>query len=445
MPAASLKAAGLFNFASPRTDFLNVITRISPDKLPSTRTRRSTARLLRLVVAGGLAVTIAMGCGSRGPSKKEQARANWNAARASVLLNLGNDQFRHGNFAEARKTSDEALKLSNRVPGLFVLRAKLDIEDGELQSAATALTAAKVLSPRDPEPFYLCGVIAERWQQPEQALAEYQGALERKPDELAYMLAVAETMVTLERAEAAAELLEAKLHFFESSAPLRDLLGQVYEQLDRPADAAEMYRQAAVLAPEDMSIRERHALSLAEAGDWRRSAELLERLLDESDQSRNLSLHMALAECRMELGNYSAARAAYQRAARLDERSVAAWLGVGKAALADGDVERAATAVGRAEALRPAGHQAADAALLRGYIQLKQNDPTAAAHSFAAAGRAQPKDAMPIIMYGYCQQLLGRPQDAERFYRLAAQMDPNEPLAGTLMRALASGDVSPIP
>ena len=388
---------------------------------------------------------IAGGCSSGKPSRKEQARANWNAARAGVLLNLANDQYRHGNFADARKTSNEALKLSNKVPGLFVLRAKLDIEDGELQSAAAALAAAKALSPADPEPYYLSGIVNERWQKAEDALADYRAALERNGSEMAYLLAVAESLVGLDRPAEAAALLEPKVAYFESSAPIRDMLGQVYAEQGRHAEAAEMFRQAAVLAPDDADIRERQAVALAQAGDFRRAADLLERLTAEPANAEKVSLHLTLAECRMQMGNAAGARAAYQRATRIDERNVAAWLGVGKAALAAGELDRAEVAVGRAEALRPAGRVGADVALLRGYVQLKRGQVEQAAASFAAAGRIEPRDPMPLTMYGYCQQLLGRPAEARRFYDRALELDPGETLADELKRALAAAPTDPLP
>src|SRR5690606_9426204 len=88
---------------------------------------RKSARPV-LLASTLVAILLAGGCASRGPSQKEIARANWNEARARVLLNLASDQFKHGNLVDARKTTNDALKLSDRVAGVYVLKAKLDIE-----------------------------------------------------------------------------------------------------------------------------------------------------------------------------------------------------------------------------------------------------------------------------------------------------------------------------
>src|SRR5690606_39364292 len=103
-------------------------------------------------------------------------------------------------LVDARKTNNDALKLSDRVAGVYVLKAKLDIESGDLPAASAALEAAKTLTPDDPEPYYLGGIIAERWQKPEEALAAYRMAAERAPNELAYLLATSEMLMSLDRA-----------------------------------------------------------------------------------------------------------------------------------------------------------------------------------------------------------------------------------------------------
>jgi len=398
---------------------------------------RKSARPV-LLASTLVAILLAGGCASRGPSQKEIARANWNEARARVLLNLASDQFKHGNLVDARKTTNDALKLSDRVAGVYVLKAKLDIESGELQSASAALEAAKTLTPEDPEPYYLSGIIAERWQKPEEALVAYQTASEKAPNELAYLLARSEMLMSLDRAPEAAETLEARLVFFESSAPIRDMLGQVYQSMGRHEEAADIYRQAALLASDEPSLRERQALALVEAGQWRRAADLLERLIASPDHSENVSLHIALGECWMQLGNPSAARATFTRATRLEAQSVPAWLGLGKAALESGDLERVTFALRQAEGLRPAGRQAADLALLRGYLYLKQDQVSDAAASFAAAGRIEPQDPTPLIMYGLCQQRLGKMELAREFYRRALELDPSDLLARELLGAVAS-------
>lgn len=397
------------------------------------------------VVAAILAAVLAGGCASDKPTEKEKAKIAWADARAAVLLNLANEQYERGSLAEARKTTRDGLRTSNRLSGLHLLQAKLEIEDNRLPGAAASLASAKQLAPNDPEVYYVGGIIAERWEQLDEALAEYQKATQLAPNDLAFLLAVAETLVSLDRSPEAAQELELKLTYFESSAPIRDMLAQIYQELDRHAEAAEMLRQASLLAPDDNSLRERHALAVMEAGEMDKAGELLERLLAKPEFAEQASLHIALASCRIEQGRPEAARVSYLRAARIDSSNLVAWLGVSQASLATGELERAEYAITQANALNPRGRDGADLALMTGYLRLKQDRVEEAASSFQKASQLDRTDATPVAMYGLCQQRLGRSDSARQHYERALAMDPEDPLARQLMDAMASTSREPLP
>ena len=385
-----------------------------------------------------MSALVAAGCSSNKPTSKDKAKIAWADARAAVLLNLANEQYQRGSLDEARKTVRDGLRTSNRLSGLHLLQAKLDIEDNQLPSAAMALAAARQLAPSDPEIYYVSGIVAERWQQPENALKEYTKASELAPGELAYLLAVAETQIALDRADEAAQVLEAKLVYFESSAPIRDMLAQIYQELGRHAEAAEMLRQAALLMPDDLGLRERYAMALVDAGDRDKAAEVLERLMEKPEYANQASLHVVLAECRMEQEQPEAARASFMRAARIDPKNVVAWLGVGRASLATGDLDRAEYALTQAQALKPTGRDGVDTLLIAGYLRLKQNRVQEAANLFQRATGLDREDATPVAMYGLCQQRLGRIDAARQYYERALALDPDDRLARQLMDALAS-------
>jgi len=427
------------NFTQESDDFQIVLTLRNPIvALASPRAR------IFLVALAVMACLLA-GCRSRGPTQKEQAHAKWNDARAQVLLNLANEQYTHGNLVEARKSANDGLKMTERLAGLYILSAKLDIDGGNLQAASAAIEMAQKLSPRDPEPDYLAGIVAERWQNNEEAVLAYRAASEKRPEVLAYLLALSEALMVVDRPYEAAAALEPKLVYFESSAPIRDMLGQVYQEMDRHEEAAELFRQATVLAPDDTTLRERHALALMQSGQHGKAADQLERLVGLPEHSQQVSLHVALAECRMQQGNFAVARVWFQRATRIDPQNTAAWLGLGKAALETDDLERVGYALQQAEALRPAGKTAADVALLRGYLHLREERPGEAAKSFASAIRHDPEDPMPLIMYGYCRQKLGDLEQARQYYTRALEIDPTDALAHELMGSLATADRDLLP
>lgn len=401
------------------------------------------SRLLPFFLILILLATSAAGCNS-GDKRKAEARAEWNAARAKVLLGLATDQFANGNLNASRKTCNDALQLSDRIPGLYILKAKLDIDQGNLLQARDALDAALTLQPEAAEPNYLKGVVAERWQEPQKALEHYQVACEAEPGELAYLFAAAEMLVELDRADEAAEMLEARLIYFESSAELRDMLAQIRMEQGKFSQAADLFRQAGILAPTELAYREREALAVLQSGKAARAVELLTRLVNDPANADRLSLQLGLGEAQLQAGNASAARATFQRATRKEERNVAAWLGLAKASLHSGETARAELAISRVAGLNPTARQSADAALLHGYLRLQQGKVSDAARHFAQAGRLDPQDPLAPVMYGLCLDRLGRTADAAGYWGRALELDPEDELARELLEKTVATEIGSI-
>ena len=55
------------------------------------------------------------------------------------------------------------------------------------------------INPKDPEADYLSGVVNQRWQKTEVALAFYTAASDKDPGELAYIMARSEMLVAPNR------------------------------------------------------------------------------------------------------------------------------------------------------------------------------------------------------------------------------------------------------
>src|SRR5215217_3940403 len=105
-----------------------------------------------------VAILLAVGCSPMKNKQKEAAKKEWNQARARVLFSLARDQYATGNFDKSRQTVDEALGMDPQNGGLLILSAKLNIEQGRLESADADLKLARLAAPKDPEADYLAGV-----------------------------------------------------------------------------------------------------------------------------------------------------------------------------------------------------------------------------------------------------------------------------------------------
>ena len=89
-----------------------------------------------------------------------------------------------GNLDKCRGTLNDALKLMPNSEPLHVLSARVAIEQGQPEFAERELEVARQLAPADSEPYYLSGVVYQRWQKLETAYDFYGQAAVRSPAEL---------------------------------------------------------------------------------------------------------------------------------------------------------------------------------------------------------------------------------------------------------------------
>ena len=386
-------------------------------------TRLALACLAALSAAG------VVGCGDKVNEQRVQARARWDDARARVLEGLASDQLAAGQLEDARKTCDEALAASGRVAAVHLLAARIDVERDDLPAARAALERARLLEPAPAtlaEIEHLAGAIAERWQQADRAAEHHRRASELAPSEPGYLIAYAEALMAGGDAPAAAAALAGRATYFEGDAAVRDALGQVRAAQGQHAQAAAAFREASTLAPQDAAVRERLALSLIAAGEPAEAAVLLENLVADPANADRASLHAALGEARLARKQPDAARAAFQKAARLDAGSPATWLGIAKASLDAGELSRADAALRRAAALDP---DSPALRLMAGYVRLRQDRPREAMAEFLRAADADPSDPLPHAMVALCLKQLGRDGEAAAHVGRALDLDPADPLA----------------
>src|SRR2546423_14742349 len=95
-----------------------------------------------------IAASLLLGCedNKKTPTQKQVAAAQWNRARANVMVGLARDQYATGNFDSCRKTVDEALRMDPDNAPLRVISAKLAIESGQLELADKELEKARKIN-----------------------------------------------------------------------------------------------------------------------------------------------------------------------------------------------------------------------------------------------------------------------------------------------------------
>ncbi len=393
---------------------------------------------LRTVQTAALLAVFALVGGCQNGAHKAKSSQRWNSARAGVMHNLAKQHYEGGNLVEARKTVNQAKAMDPKSVRIYVLSAKVGIEEGKLEQAEGDLLTASALDPKNAEADYLRGVIHQRWQKLDSALELYTSASDKQPDELAYVLARSETLVLLDRTQGAVDLLRQKLDFFENSGAIRDALGQLLLEQGKYAEAATMLRQASLLAPDELTTREHLAMALFYNKDFREAGQQFERLVaDKKYGGSRVDLITALGECHLQNGRPRDARDRFEEAAQLDGSNVSIHLSLAKVGLQLNDLKRADLSVRKALALEPKN---SEAHLMLGYLRLREEKLDEALASFKRASLLDPKDVVSLCMAGFVLEKQGRGAEAINCYARALKLRPDDELATTLMAQVQANE-----
>lgn len=386
--------------------------------------------LAAAVMAAGLA-----GCqqDAKKPTPKEVATRQWNGARAAVLTSLAKDQFEGGSFDKARQSINEAMKMDPENPAIRVWSAKIAIEQAQLELADKELRLARQFAPGNAEADYLSGVVYQRWQKPDLAYDFYHHASEKAPSEIAYLMAKAEMLVSMDRSAEALKLLEEKVVYFEHSSAIRDACGQLMVQQKKFAAGANMLRQASVLSPEDISIKEHLGLALFYSKEYEDASHTIGQLVKDEKYAKRADLHAILGESLFELGRFRDSRDAYETATKIDPSQAGFWLGLGKSALQLGDLRRAELSLKKSVSIDPASNEGN---LMMGYLRLRQDRLSEALASFKKVNATDANDTLGLCMTGYVLEKLGKSDEAMQYYGKALKRNPNDELANRLMAGL---------
>jgi tetratricopeptide (TPR) repeat protein len=397
-----------------------------------------TVFLTALLVAGALA-----GCG---PSRAGlEARANARQRLNIVNAELGRDQavqaLKAGQFEKATKEINRSIAMHPTWGEYRVIQGRIFLETHRLERALKAFEMALELRPEYAEAHYYCGIVYQRWSDDARAHDHYRAAFEQEPDQVAYLLASAESLVALDQLNQATHLITAKLSYFENNAALHHLLAQIAMLHDDPALATEMYEEAWRLSSDDDSILGELAHAQYQANLFGECLRSVQQLKDRPG-GESAELKRLYARCLVALDRQPEARNLFIELTRDDPTDTELWVELGTVAWEVGDFHRMALCGARATALAPdrfEGYllkgvnerhhgkldeaimflrQAADRAvttplplLLLGRVHAENGDRQSALDAYAAALRIDPEDETAKLLWSNSQEqiLLARP------------------------------------
>jgi tetratricopeptide (TPR) repeat protein len=370
------------------------------------------------------------GRGSHGGEANKVAKEQWAHARANVLGSLAKEQYENGNFEKCRQTLTDAIKMDPDNAPIRLLSAKLAIEQGNLEFADKELVLARRLDPKSAEADYLEGVVCQRWQRSQDALDYYRSASEKQTNELAYLMAYAETLVSMGRSDEALTLLQGKVVFFEYSATIRDAVGELLMQKDKYHQAVEVLRQASILAAEDNGIREHLALACFYDKQYGDAADLFGRIVHDDKYAKRVDLFLFLGECQLKIDKPRDARDSFEAASQIAPNQAGVWTGLGKAALQINDLRRADISIRRSLSIEPGN---GETNLLMGYVRLREGKLNEALAAFKKANSIDAADTVSLCMVGYVLEKMGKSDDALKCYTRALKMSPGDEMATRLL------------
>ena len=166
------------------------------------------------------------------------------------------------------------------------------------------------------------------------------------------------------------------------------------------------------------------------AGQHAEALVVLRELTASNDKPAPAWVHTMMGDCHMALNQPYKARDAYYVARRMKGDDADSWTNIAKAALALHDEPRAVLSA--REALRvDATHL--DASLILGYALLRQGLTIEAVEAISGAIALHPDSVTLRCLLGRAHAAAGDERSAQRCYRTAVRLDPDNELARALV------------
>lgn len=372
-----------------------------------------------------------------GPTRHEKnaegAQQRWKDARGGLLLQAAQRQFDAGDLTQAQKTINDAINYDPSNAKLHLLAGRINFERGKLERCFRQLELAAQLDEKLSLIPYYQAIVVQRWQRYEEARLLYIKASQLEPDNVAYLMAIAEMDIALQQPKQALERLLGRVDYFDQNAGIRVAIADVYCLNQDYENALEYYRQAVILDSDNYSVQEELASTLVHAGRSNDAIEVYEQLLEHEAYVDRQDLHRTLAQCYEKNHELEKARRLYNKMRQQNPRDVQAWVGLGNTALNLNDLNTAMMAASRLRSLAPDRHEGF---LIAGLTWHQRGLTDRSAEMFARVAELLPDSAQPLILQGLSLQQSGKLEAAAQAFAQAIQREPTDPRARQLLAKL---------
>ena len=380
--------------------------------------------------------------GTRGKHTSEHlatAQERMGSLKAATSWDLARQQFLVGDLPKALRNVDESLGHNPSVPKSHTLKGRILIELGQMEQAIESFRRALAIDPSFDEGHYYLGISFERVSEFDRALVAYEAAANLDPTNAQYAIAAAEMYIELDHLDRAEQLLASRKAMFEHNSGVRQTLGHIAMLRGDAKQAVVNFREARLLAPDDITVLEDLALAQVAAKDWVEAEYSMRTLLADKDYKTRRDLKRIHARTLAGID-----RPVEARAILLGLTSEAdgandwqAWLDLANVALSLRDDNRARLSARRAIALvpeRPEGYA------ILGTVFFRAGDLNEALAQLDKAVERSHVDPTPALMRGVVLEKLGRFDEAEDSYARALELAPEDARAQRMLASVMDID-----
>ena len=365
------------------------------------------------------------GHGKYTQSFKEKAEGRMAQVRAATHFDMAHQQFLAGDLKKALRTIEQSISMKDDVAKSHLLRGRILIESGRLDSADDSIETAMLLDETFAEAYYYQGIIFERFNRQQEALESYRTAFQYDRTDPQFVIAMVEMFIEMGELDQASMMLVRTKGEFELNPAVHQTLGHIAMMQGKFEDAVRSFQEAYLLASGDNAILEDLARAQLSAGRFAEAEYSLSRLIAIKSNTKRRDLRHLWARSLSELDRPVEARNVIRGliADSAGANDVNAWIEMGNIAWILNDNHQLSDAGTRLVAIAPnrfEGHY------LLGLWNMRSKKLERSAQSLIRAVDLAPEEATPALMLGVVFEEMGRHADANKFFRTALRLNPTD-------------------
>jgi tetratricopeptide (TPR) repeat protein len=249
------------------------------------------------------------------------------------------------------------------------------------------------------------------------------------------LLAAAEALGAMGEFEQATALIEPKMAYFEHNAALRQLRAQIAMLQGDPKRSAELYAEARMLEPDDVSLQEEMLWAQYAAGYYSQCYETATAMQVKAAQPRTDLTHLQ-ARCLAMMGRGVEARELYLQLVKTRSAEASYWSELGTLCWELGDYRNLAQSSVQMMAIAPDRYEGY---LFRAVNERHKGNTAEAQRLLKEACKRAGGVTLPFLMLGQSLEQSGDRAGAALAYNQALQADPDSAEARALLGRL-NGD-----